>query len=384
MKIKKIGFLLIFILTTFLTFPSQVYAQAPDGSGKIIFGGTYDLKAGETLSGDLSIFGGTVTIDQNAAVHGDIFTIGGYLELNGTVTGDLVAVAGNVTLGDSAIVEGDLTTINAAVQRSAGSTIKGSTIIQTPDTFDFEKLSSALPPFRLRAGTLQSPLNLNFLKPLGNLLWGIFIAFALAALAMLGMLFLEKPAGRVAYTMASQPIIAGALGLLTFIVLPPLLLLLAITIILSPISLLGFLLLAFATLFGWITAGYEVGKRLSIFLKWECAAPACAGMGTFILSLVLIIVGWIPCIGWLATALVLMIGLGGVLMARFGIASKTSPEFPQSVSPQVTPQQTELSPEPPPATMTAPQTSKDPEVKAPTPKKPARKPRAAGGSAPTE
>ncbi|NPV77476.1 MAG: polymer-forming cytoskeletal protein [Anaerolineae bacterium] len=321
MKLSKTLSLFILITVMMLVFPSPVFAQSPDGEGKIVFGGSYELKRGETLSGDLSIFGGTATINENALVDGDVFIMGGFLELNGTITGDLVAIGGNVKLGDASVLEGNLTTINATVQRSPGSKVKGSTTVQTPGTFDLNKLPFDLIPFDLRPGSIQSAVRLDLLKPIGDLLWALFKAFGLAALALLIMLFLEKPTGRIAQTMVKQPIIAGALGLLTFIVAPALLILLGITIILLPISLLGFLVLATALLYGWIAAGFEVGKRLSTLFKWECAAPACAGIGTFILTLVATVMSWIPCIGWLAPALVLMLGLGSVLIARFGVKS---------------------------------------------------------------
>ncbi len=319
MKLTKTLSLFVLITVLMLVFPSPVSAQAPDGEGKIVFGGSYELKRGETLSGDLSIFGGTATIDENALIDGDVFIMGGFLELNGTINGDLIAIGGNVKLGDTSVVEQNLTTINATVQRSPGSKIKGSTTVQTPGTFDLNKLPFDLIPFDLRPGSIQSAVRLDLLKPIGDLLWALFKAFGLAALAVLIMLFLEKPTGRITQSMVKQPIVAGALGLLTFIVAPALLILLGITIILLPISLLGFLILVAALLYGWIAAGFEVGKRLSVLFKWECAAPACAGIGTFALTLVATVVSWIPCIGWLAPALVLMLGLGSVLIARFGI-----------------------------------------------------------------
>lgn len=328
MKLTKTLSLIILITILMLVFPSPVFSQAPDGEGKIVFGGSYELKKGETLSGDLSVFGGTATIGENAFVNGDVFIMGGFLELNGTITGDLIAIGGSVELGNTSVVEGNLTTINATIQRSPGSKVKGSTTVQTPETFDFNKLPFHLIPSNLSPGSLQSMIRLDMLKPIGDFLWALFKAFGLAALAVLIMLFLEKPAGRVGQTMVNQPIVASALGLLTFIVAPALLILLGITIILVPVSLLGFLALAVALLYGWLVVGFEVGKRLSTLLKWECAAPACAGIGTFVLTIVTTAVSWIPCIGWLAPVLVLMLGLGSVLISRFGINSKT--EFSSS------------------------------------------------------
>ena len=54
-------------------------------------------------------------------------------------------------------------------------------------------------------------------------------------------------------------------------------LILAITILLIPVSFIGLVLLLAAGLFGWIAIGLEVGKRLAEAFKWELQPPAAAG-----------------------------------------------------------------------------------------------------------
>jgi hypothetical protein len=137
-------------------------------------------------------------------------------------------------------------------------------------------------------------------------------------MAILVVIFWPEPAERAARAVVSQPILSGGLGLLTFISAPILLIVLAITIILSPVSLLGAVLLVVAGVFGWIVIGMEVGKRLVEAFKWEMHPAAAAGIGTLMMSLVVGGVGLVPCIGWLATFVVGAVGLGAVLLTRFG------------------------------------------------------------------
>jgi len=120
-------------------------------------------------------------------------------------------------------------------------------------------------------------------------------------------------------------------------------LVLAITILLIPVSLIGIVLLLVAGLFGWIAVGLEVGKRLAEAFKWELQAPAAAGMGTLVLTLVVGGLGLFPCVGWLAPFLVASIGLGAVMLTRFGSREYASGAAAVTAAPKP-----KLPPPPPP------------------------------------
>jgi hypothetical protein len=132
------------------------------------------------------------------------------------------------------------------------------------------------------------------------------------------VIFWPNPTSRVSSTMIGQPVTTGGIGLLTIVVVPLVLLLLMITICLIPVSIVGVILLVVAIVFGWIALGLEVGKRLAIALNQKYQPVVMAGLGTLVLSLVVNGIGFIPCVGWLAPFLVAAVGLGGVLLTRFG------------------------------------------------------------------
>jgi hypothetical protein len=107
--------------------------------------------------------------------------------------------------------------------------------------------------------------------------------------------------------------------LLTLIVAPVLIVLLAITLILIPVALLALLALVLLVAYGWIAVGLELGQRMGASLfhtNWT--PPVAAGIGTLVLSLLAAVVGVIPCVGWLLPFLVIIVGLGGVLASKFG------------------------------------------------------------------
>lgn len=345
-------FLVIGLIVTLiaLAFPAQVYAQGPDnGDGQVVFGGTYKLENGQTLDGDLVVFGGVATVENGATIEGDVVSIGGTMNLDGSIKGDVVAIGGVIALKKQAIIEGNLININAVLQREEGSVVRGQITTEFPQNFNFN--FNAL-PFALPSNPNSPFAPGSFLRlaldPIGNILGMLLRVLAMAALAVLVGLFAQKPTERVAQTIVDQPIVAGGLGLLTLVVAPALVLVLAITILLAPLALLGVILLVIAVVFGWIAMGQEVGHRIAIAFKTEWAVPVSAGVGTLALTLVVSLISYLPCIGWIAPFLVIILSLGGVLSSRFGTSSlgKSAPSSPSSIPPISTLNPIETTPQP--------------------------------------
>ena len=53
-------------------------------------------------------------------------------------------------------------------------------------------------------------------------------------------------------------------------------------------------------------------------MKWEMHPAAEAGLGTFLFSAVVLGIGLVPCVGWIAPFVVGLLALGGVIVSRFG------------------------------------------------------------------
>jgi hypothetical protein len=90
--------------------------------------------------------------------------------------------------------------------------------------------------------------------------------------------------------------------------------------------------LALAWLFGLIAIGTEVGERFTRAINQTWAPPLTAGLGTFLMMIVVGGIGLVPCIGWLGTLLVALLGIGGVILTIFG----TQP-YPRVVVPTTPP-----------------------------------------------
>jgi cytoskeletal protein CcmA (bactofilin family) len=320
-------FTLLLVVLACLILPSTVFAKGIYDD-KIVTGGSFTLYSDETLDGNLFIFGGAVTLEEESLVEGDILLMGGTISIDGRVEGDVVGFGGVVRLGETAEVEGDLTAIGAAVHRDPGAVVEGQVIKGIDGPFSFPIPLPILPDVPRIPNVPDVPRVSNFpgfdfgVNPLWIGLGFLFRTFLWAALAVLVVMFFPKPIERTSDAIVAQPILSGGVGLLTVIVVPLLLIIIAITIILIPISLVGALALVLAWFLGRIAIGYEVGRRLAKMLDKDWAPGVSAGVGMFLLALVVDATGqFIHCIGWVFPGLVAVIGIGGLMLTRFGTQS---------------------------------------------------------------
>ncbi|MCX6055784.1 MAG: polymer-forming cytoskeletal protein [Chloroflexi bacterium] len=309
--------------------PFNVFAQTPTpepgsiiSGDQIVIANTFRLKSGDVLDGNLLVVGGTATIESGAVMTGDVFLTGGTLTLSGLLNGDLIAIGGAVNLDDTATVNGDVVLIGATMKRSPLAKISGEITEQMPKAFDlnFKDPQGFTLPFMEKKSTLTQMLQASLQ------------ALAMSALAVILGLLLPQQIKRVAATLAAEPLITGGVGLLSIVLAPIILVLFTITIILIPITALSLLLLMFAALFGWIAVGYEIGERMAGMFKTIWHPSISAGIGVLLLSLVTGFSNLIPCIGWVIGLIVGILGLGAVVISRFG-SSKYANKMVQAVNP---------------------------------------------------
>jgi hypothetical protein len=303
----------IFLVLASLLFMAGC-ATIPSFDDGLVIGNNYRLASGQTLNHDLTVIGGNATLEQDSTVNGDVAVMGGTLRIDGRVNGDVSVMGGSVRLDDNAVVRGSLNQLGGSIDQSQSARVEGQN--------DFNNR-----PFG--STTMRTPpVNVNF-DPITGPMLAFFRALALAALAVLLQLFAPIPMQRVGQTAQNVPLISGGVGLLTVLVGPALLVIVAITIILLPVSLLGLLLLGVAVVFGWLALGLITGQHLARLFKQTWSDPINAGVGTLALSLVASMANLIWCVGWLATLLISAIGLGAVILTRFGTRSYTLAPAPQ-------------------------------------------------------
>lgn len=328
---KTLRIALPMVLLVALAFPVVAFA-AGDGSdqfeGKVVLGGTFTLTSGQVLTGDLVVIGGSATLETDSRVTGNAVLIGGFLNADGRVGGDVFALGGIATLGPEALVEGDLITMGAVVNRAEGAVIEGQVTqevwgsgfdVDGDSGFDFSGPQMFVPQDMMNSP--QYPWNwdggMSFFNPLASFGWAVLRALLMAGLAILVVMFWPERTARAGRAVVSQPAASGGIGLLTGFFGILLILFLAITICLIPIAVIAGAILAAALVFGWIAIGLEVGIRLAEAFKRDWHPAAQAGLGTLLLSFVAAAVDLIPC-GGLVMLVVWLIGLGAVVLTRFG------------------------------------------------------------------
>ena len=312
---KQYKYFVFLVMIVILLIPGTAMAKDLHDD-RVVAGGIFTLESGEILDGSLIVFGGIANVEQDSVVEGDVVVLGGITTIDSQVNGNVVGVGGVVNLKENAIIDGDLTTIAASLNREPGAQIYGQVITGID-----------VPALSLMPGTVDIPeitqFEPQFFDPVGftiwRIFWFIFRTLIWGALAALVAIFIPNPTEQVSKAIVGEPAISGGVGLLTIIVGPVVLIILAITCILSPISLLGLFVLVIAWVFGRIAIGLEIGQRIAKTFNREWPIPLAAGVGTFGLALVVDSLGtFIACVGWLIPTLVGMFGLGGVILTRFG------------------------------------------------------------------
>lgn len=97
MKLGSVTMVVLFVLGSFLT--GWRFLDGPD---VYVVGGSYIIRAGDVLPGNLRAVFAQVTVEQGARVTGDILSVSSALDLGGGVGGEVLAVGSDVTVRQTA------------------------------------------------------------------------------------------------------------------------------------------------------------------------------------------------------------------------------------------------------------------------------------------
>jgi hypothetical protein len=296
----------ILLSTLFLSLvPGTALAAS---ASAVVIGNNYTLESGETLNDNLFVLGGSIDLLAGSTVNGNVVLIGGSVQASGTINGNVTVLGGTLNLGSTFILKGNLTDAGTSINRNPGAQIFG------------EENTIQNAPYFTIPGQVSIPAFNTDLNPFFRVITFFFRLFLWTLIAMVVAMFFPNQLTRVSQTAILQPLISGGMGLLTVIIVPIVLVLLAITICLIPVSLLGALVLVIAWAAGLISLGYEVGKRIGVMIKQDWHPAILTGLGTLALMLVLSGVEVIvPCVGWIPKVLVGLVGLGAVLLTQGGM-----------------------------------------------------------------
>lgn len=265
----------------------------------LILEGQHRVEKGQKLLGAVLLVEGTLLVEEGAQVDGPVFMLGGRMEVSGEILSDVSLLGGSLLLDETARIEGDLNLGGGELTRSSGALVVGA-------------VNSGI------AVAQRQPLfQETFREQLPSI---VGQAVALGLLAYLLARYLPRPLGRISRAVSRHALVSLAMGLLVGIVALALLVLMAFTFILIPISLLLGLVLAAAGAVGLVGIGSALGMWLADRLRWNIKSHWAAALGTLLFILVFNLAALLPVLrGFLPLGLS-TVGLGAVFLTRFGLS----------------------------------------------------------------
>lgn len=303
MRLIKQHLLILVLLSCLLLVAQPVLA---DGAGQVaVVGHDYVLESGQTLNHDLAVVGGKLTLQPSSQVMGSVAVTGGNVVVAGHITGDLVVIGGSLELANTAIVDGDIVTLGS-INRAAGAIVRGQILTGLDASIDRHSLD--------RMASLGSLVQSGqWLHSIVGIFGVFFLICLVTALATLLEAIWPEKIQTVSVTMRAnwQCLGAGLLTLLVVVILVPILVVICIGI---PVAVVILIMLVISGLAGWTAIGKIVGGRVLRDLRIQANPLVQTLAGTMLLTLLALI----PCLGTLMAAIVGSMGIGAVLLTRFG------------------------------------------------------------------
>jgi hypothetical protein len=330
LKIKLFLILLLCMGLSACAINSPLTPQNTQGElqgNQLFIGKSFTLDSGKIIRGDIVGIGTDLTLKPGSLVEGNILLIGSSLEAGGIIKGDLNLFAGNSHLVKSAILNGSINQVFHHVVIDHDAQVSGEINSFSFPGFPTEQISSIVSTAA------------KWFSPDRWFLWDFSRTLVLGVLALLTVILLKKPALRVQTQIQTQPVISWGAGIFIALATPILSVILIITICLLPIGLVLFIASGLAFLFGWLAVGIVIGKLVQQWLRTQWSDEMQAFLGSLLFGLITSVIGWIPCIGWIFNFMVGCIGLGAVIITRFGTLSletniKNLPSSPQNEPPK--------------------------------------------------
>jgi len=255
------------------------------------------VAAGETHENDIVVMFGSARID--GTVTGDVVVLFGHLEISGTVEGDAVSFLSSAKITETARVEGDLVNIGWNMKRATGSTVRGETV-----NFDF----MSFVPFAGDGGGLPGLLRVILLIKLISLAFFFLILVLLIALIP----------RRIAVIAAAFPARWGwalLTGIVCYVVVVIGAVILCATVIGIPLALALSAAVLLTKWMGLAALLYLIGQTIARNLFHRELTHFSCVAGGFVAYALLSLV---PMFGWIVCALLNVMGVGIVILTRFG------------------------------------------------------------------
>jgi len=287
-------------------------APAADAQGFTMrVSGDIVVPRGTVQEGSAIVMNGRIQVD--GTLRGDALAMNGDVTVSGTVTGSVRTFNGDIVLASTAVVGGDVWSASGRVDRAPGAQVRGrvqGALLPPPAV----PPAPARPRLWGRRWTVWWPGTMRAVAT-----WTLLSFVVLAA--VLAAVF-PAQIRRVAEVLHRSPGEALLAGVGLWLLLPPLAMVLALSIVGLPVvAFLPFAVLVIG-LVGFAGASQLIGDRVLGGSPLQRSDALAAVVGAVLLG----VLAFIPGLGWLGIAVAFTWGIGGVLVAIWrGLRAAASP-----------------------------------------------------------
>jgi cytoskeletal protein CcmA (bactofilin family) len=254
-----------------------------------IAGGEVEITPSSLIHGNVSVGGGDIRV--NGKVDGYVQAAGGRVTINGPVGGDVEATSANVELGPNARIAGNL-------RYTSPHPIKRHPEAQVSGTVEH----------------IQPPEGWRGSRAIGLLGWAIW-TLGLMMIAALTVAFLPNLYSRVTSTLETRPGMSLLVGFVSLICIPAAAIILLITLIGIPLSLLLFTIFLAMLILAYVVTSAAIGDWALRRFKPEVSSVRSWRIGATVLAVLLLgLAAMVPIIGGLVVFAALLLGLGAMIM----------------------------------------------------------------------
>ena len=232
----------------------------------------------------------------------DLVTIKGNINVKGDVGGDIVAVLGNIHIFPTARVAGDVVSIGGKITRDEGAKVKGE-ITEIIIGKGGEKMAEVYAPLVVGMGVG----GLLLLKALA------FLGFI--GLSMMIVSFMTGQIGAISSKIEKEWLKTLLWGIAGFVLIGPIAILLAITVIGIPLIIVEMILVSIAMFAGYIAVSQLIGKRFTKAIRrpnQPMIIEVLWGLA------ILFLVDMIPVLGMIVKCLAMTFGFGSAIITKLG------------------------------------------------------------------
>ena len=269
------------------------------------FGSDVTIGPGEIVD-DVVVFGGSATIEGEAT--GDVVVFGSVvLADTAKIRGDLVVFGGTLEVAADAVVEGDLVSFGPEINTGPGFAPNGEMVVIGTSAF----VGKAMSALRwVSEGLLMG-------RPIVPTLGWVWVVVAVLAFVYVAINFVfERPVRACSDFLEKKPLTAGLAGVLTLVLVPPISVLLTLTLVGLPlVPFLGLALLV-GGVFGRVVVARWLGRTI---VSEGSSGGALHAFRSLILGMAVICVLYVvPVVGLLTWFSMGVLGLGAVVASVIG------------------------------------------------------------------